>query len=794
MIHRNTIIATEGTLYLGDDKSCKMIDTATGWLKDEIVPPLDVAGGTFWKWMGFEDGVLYALIGEQEQRDPTRRWRRQSHGWPWNPISKGFNQPDGMENSKSSYQTHPWGFGRNVLAINPNTKKVLWSYREDAPVDSRAMCMKNGRIYIFRFNAYLASLDAKTGDVIWRKTPDNAPKLFAALGPYSNRQDWRTNWRTTCYLKCSDKALYFSGPQVDKLLAVSTEDGSVLWEHPYNNFQLVLREDGLYGLSGQNDAGSLSMKFDPLTGKVLAELQTGRRACTRPTGSPDAILYRASGGSTRLDVASGSPQLISPMRPQCHDGVTIANGLLYWWPSVCDCQLTIYGITSLAPAGDFDFYATATEERRLEKGPGDLTKVANFSESPADWPVFRADNTGSATSAAAVPDDVELLWRFEPKAKFSDAIPPSTAPVAAGGFVFVSGPDGIIRAFDAASGDLQWKAYTGGAVRIAPTIWKGRALVGSGDGWVYAFEAKTGRLLWRFRAAPAQRKIPVYDSLLSTWPAAGGVLVEDGTAYAAAGIVNYDGTYVYALDAANGKIKWQNNTSGHLNRQARTGISVHGHMMLYDDKLYLAGGNAVSPAVYDTADGKCLNDDNAVRALVQNNLVASQAPRGWELSLLGDQVVACGKPFYAHPKYDVYDNTVFDKVFLTSSNGRDVVWVSNQNNKKILCFDQLDKKLLREKMANPGNRFNINWSRLGVKDKPSWNYDCKDSVAMAVCKNAVVVACKSEIVALDLQDGKVLWSKTVPAAPVPWGLAIDRDGRTMVSLENGQVLCLGSSS
>jgi outer membrane protein assembly factor BamB len=792
MIHRNTMIATEGTLYVGDDKSCKMIDTATGRLKDEIVPPVEIAGGTFWKWMGMEDGILYALMGEQEQRDPTQRWRREAHGWPWNPISKGFNQPDSIEDNQAAYRTHPWGFGRNVLAINPNTKKVLWSYREEEPVDSRAMCMKNGRIYIFRFNAYLTCLNAKTGDVIWRKTPDNATELFAALGPYSNRQDWRTNWRTTCYLKCSDKALYFSGPQVNKLLAVSTEDGSVLWEHPYNNFQLVLREDGLYGLSGQNDMGSLSMKFDPLTGKVLAELKTGRRACTRPTGSPDAILYRASGGSTRFDVASGSPQLISPMRPQCHDGVTIANGLLYWWPSVCDCQLTLYGITSLAPAGDFDFYATATEEQRLEKSPGELTKVASFSESPADWPVFRADNISSATSAAAIPDKVKLLWQFEPKAKFSEAIPLPTAPVAAGGLVFTAGPDGIVRAFNAESGALQWKAYTGGAVRIAPTIWKGRAFVGSGDGWVYAFEAKTGRLLWRFRAAPAQRTIPVYDSLLSTWPAASGVLVEDGIAYVAAGIVNYDGTYVYALDVSTGKIKWQNNTSGHLNRQAHTGISVHGHMMLYNDKLYLAGGNAVSPAVYDTADGKCLNDDYAVRALVQNNLVASQAPRGWELSLLGDQVVACGKPFYAHPKYNVYDATVFDKVFLASSNGRDVVWVSNQNNKKILCFDQLDKKLLRAKMANPGNRFNINWSRLGVRDKPLWNYDCKDSVAIAVCKNAVMVACKSEIVALDLQNGKVLWSQVIPAAPVTWGLAIDRDGRAIVSLEDGQILCLGS--
>jgi len=63
---------------------------------------------------------------------------------------------------------------------------------------------------------------------------------------------------------------------------------------------------------------------------------------------------------------------------------------------------------------------------------------------------------------------------------------------------------------------------------------------------------------------------------------------------------------------------------------------------------------------------------------------------------------------------------------------------------------------------------------------------------MAVCKNAVVVGRKTQIVALDLQKGKVLWSEGVPVSPVPWGLAVDRNGRTVVTLEDGQVLCLGS--
>ena len=55
---------------------------------------------------------------------------------------------------------------------------------------------------------------------------------------------------------------------------------------------------------------------------------------------------------------------------------------------------------------------------------------------------------------------------------------------------------------------------------------------------------------------------PVYGVLLSTWPAASGVLVEDGTAYFAAGITSYDGTHVYALDAETGKPLWDFQSGG----------------------------------------------------------------------------------------------------------------------------------------------------------------------------------------------------------------------------------------
>ena len=771
MVHRNTMIATPEMLYVGDDKSCKLVDTATGRSKGEIVPPIEVAGGTFWKWMALEDGTLYAVIGEPEQVDETMRWKRQAHGWPWTGISKGYNQRE-----------QPWGFGRNLLAINPETKKVLWRHHEDEPMDGRAVCMKNGRIFVFRFGTYLTCLDAKTGKVLWRKAADSSPELFKSLGGYLPRQSWQTNWRTTVYLKCSDRALYFAGPQIGKLLAVSAEDGRILWEHPYDNFQLILHPDGLYAISGPW-ANNLSKKFDPLTGRILAEFPTtGRRACTRPTSTSDSILFRAMGGSVRFDLASSSPRWLSPMRPACHDGVTVANGLLYWWPFACDCQLTLNGFTCTGPAGDFDFTPEISGAERLEKRRGRTEPSEMPAATDADWPTFRANNQRTTASGAVVPAKGNVLWRA--KSSVSSGVRP-TAPVAVGGFVLLAGSDGVVRALDSDSGRELWKAYTGGEIRIPPTIWKGRALVGSGDGWVYTLDVATGKILWRFRAAPAERKIPVYGKLLSTWPAASGVLVEDDVAYVAAGLVNYDGTYVYALDPATGDVKWCNDTSGHLDPEANCGVSAQGHLLLNDNKLYLAGGNAVSPGVYDVRDGRCLSNPAPLAKC------ESTSPRGWELSMLADHVVACGKPFYAHPAYDVYDRTVFSRVFMSSVQDTAIVWASEQNEQHVMGLTDLDRRGLSRKLDDPGNCFHVSWGRLAPKATSRWSFDCRKADAVAVCRNAVVVATESKLVALNPADGSTLWQRPLPKPVVPWGLAVDHAGRVIAGCVDGTVLCFG---
>jgi len=632
MVDRPTMIATPETLYLGGATSCERLDAVTGKVIDEITVPQDLTDGPFWKWMALQDGVLYALVGKTEKPDPDAKWRRRAHGWPWGGISQGYNAP-----------TYTWGFAPTLFAIDPKTRKVLWHHREPQPIDSRGICMKSGRIFICRFGQYLACLDSETGKPIWRRTADKDAELFEAIGPYRPGHGYVGGWKSTVYLKCTDKALYFLGPQVNWLTAISAKDGTFLWKYPAKDLHIVIRDDGLYTI-GPQKSQNLTNKLDPMTGSVLASYDLHRRACTRSVGTPDGIIFRTQGGSQRLDLASGKPQYISTVRPSCQVGTVVASGHLYWVPWVCDCNLQMFGVLSMGPAGTFKFNQKATDADRLETAAG-AAGPAPLEVAPADWPTYRATAARDAASQAAVPEKVKRLWESKPKGACE-----LTAPVAAGGMVFVGGSDGIVRAFDAASGMQRWRAYTGGAVRYPPTIADGRAYVGSGDGWAYCFEAASGRLLWRFRAAPEERRIPVYGAILSTWPVSSGVLVHDGVAYLAAGINNFDGTHVYALDAATGKIRWQNNTSGHLDTFSHRGVAAQGDTLLHGGKLYLAGGNAVSPAVYDAATGKCLNQPPVGWM--------SGAPRGRELFLQKGQVRVCGQPLYSNAANPVFDNSV----------------------------------------------------------------------------------------------------------------------------------------
>ena len=757
MIHRNCMVATEDALYLSDAVSCKRIDAATGKVVGELAPPADVAGGTVWKWMALgaagtgekARGVMYALIGGSEQEAPVTPSRNQGvAGWPWG-MWPGYDYKN---------ETGGWGFGRTFLAIDVKTGEVLWSRALDSEVDSRGVCMNGDRIFYYCRGKMMGCLNAADGKDVWKSSDE---ELLKAIGPDYRAQVAYWGFTTSVYAKCNDKVVVFAGPQRTNLVAVSAADGKLLWQKtpPDNrpqsnpgNCQIVLRTDALYAM---NPRGSEILDYE--TGRVIKSVR-GRQACTRATGSIDSIFFRGR-GTVRWDLASGLVEHIAPFRPACHDGVVISNGMLYWGPWICGCALSLFGVQCLEPAADFNFKAPRQEAGQLVWDPNAPAAVLAAKADPGDWPAFRHDAHHSSVTPVEAPAAVRAAWTFSPAQ--SNA---ASAPVAADGFVYVGGSDGVLRAIAARDGKLKWKACTGGAINFPPAIADGKAYVGSCDGWVHVYAAATGNRLWKFRVAPIERRIPVYGQLASNWPVSGGVVVDRGTVYAAAGIGHYDTTHVYALDAETGKVKWYNGATGSLDPNVHNGIGVYGPLRIQGNTLAFHGGNVYPQANYSLADGTCLTKP-------AGQITASQ------------RVI-----FYPRDEAEplTYYRAKTDGGELALLRGRVGFY-------QAAAADQ-----------PPPPRQPVRGGPQPPAGKPVWLRG-----PMVVYKGfvqtpkALLIAgvqrddegkLHGAVIALNRADGQALWSHRLPAEPAEWPLAVDRDGRIFVSLTDGKVVCLAPAA
>lgn len=207
------------------------------------------------------------------------------------------------------------------------SQTILWKKPEEQPIDSRATSMSGDRIFVASHGKCLAAIDSKTGKDVWRT---DSRAVLDAIGEHDPADSARLGYSTSSYMKSTEEALFFAGPQRKKLVAVSAKTGQLLWSYDDGNMQLIIRPDGLYAMGRMQT----SKKFNPLTGKILADLQCFCGNCTRATGTVDSIFTRGyrHTGTMRFDLAQKLPQRIPAMRPACQDGVIVTNGQLYWGP------------------------------------------------------------------------------------------------------------------------------------------------------------------------------------------------------------------------------------------------------------------------------------------------------------------------------------------------------------------------------------------------------------------------------------------------------------------------------
>ncbi len=744
MLHRNTMIATDDALYLGDHESCKIIDGETGEIRDQIKVDKEISDGPVWKWMAMRDGVMYALVGNPEVKIETQRAVRRGLGhWPW-----GMWDGHDYKDPRTSF-----GFGRTLVAIDLKTKERLWDFRDDEFLDARAVCMNESQIFCFCPGKFLAAVDRYTGKLLWKNTDQD---LLEAISGNERAQHYITGYATTCYMKCDENHLFFAGPQRSQMVVASAKDGSLEWTYPIGNLQLVLRDDGVWAAGPQKSENG--MKLDYKTGKVLATFPA-RRACTRATGCADSIFYRASGGTVRVLTDSNTAQHIDPMRPPCQDGVLVAGGHLYWGPWMCGCQLSLYGNIAIRPGEDPASSAAAASQPSLITG--DLqAEVKPIDARPGDWTTYRGGSARSDASLVAIPDDVRLAW----SAEVSQSVLP-TAPVTAGSMVFLADRSGAVQALDR-DGKPVWKKYTGGPIYYPPVVAHDRVYVGSADGRVYALAAHDGRFLWSYRVGPKDYWIPVYERLVSAWPVAGGVVVEGDTVYAAAGITHYDGTHVVALDAISGALKASNRTSGTLQEEVNNGISMQGNLTIVDGELRFLAGGVYETARYDLQSLKCLN-----------------TPR----KQVNSQFRTAFYPYYpAYGKYVSLDYQCSDGCLLS----HDASYEGSQ-------FVNLARHPALPPGAPKPAKEAARWVRRGKLPPSLWQDRLNRRFTSFVVTDSTLMATghpdgredDSFLVSIGTEDGSDQWIKELPAVAVKGGTAMNHDGRIFVSLENGRLLC-----
>jgi len=792
LVHRSAFIATDDTFFMidVDGEGCLLLDPETGREKGRIRIP-EVRGQ--WKWMALVDDVLFVLAGDEADPNETTVVRSQGGHWSWFELSQGYYQP-----------RIPWGFGRTLAAYDIKRSSLAWMHIEEADVDSRAMALGDGRVFYYAPESHLASLDARTGRVAWR---NDDPKLRALIEEPGRGLESTPGFRTQCLCVYTPKGLFFQGQARMNVVGVSKDDGGLLWHRrkTTNNPNVLYLEGG--GIEDGNilvgiGPGGNTLVLDPATGETLEDLGFKKRSCVRLTATHDSVFCRGwPEGWTRYDRHTKAITFDGALRPACNDGTLVANGLLYLGPWLCDCNLSLMGTVALTSAADI---APAPFADRLERAGDGWDQVAPLEVSDLDWPTYRGSNDHGAASAVEVSTDLHPHWVWRPDQPFMP-----TPPVTAGGRVFLAGADGSVRSIDAASASQAWVFRTAGPILQSPTVWEGRVFVGSGDGYVYALEAATGRLLWRFRAAPAERRIMVYGHLCSAWPVNSGVLIHDGVAHFAAGIVDYDGTHVYAVDAKSGALKWHNGDTGHLSKALRKGVSAQGNLTILGNALMMAGGNVISPAPYDLETGAYQGP--------KPHDGSPRANRGEEIGVLRDRYLILGGRLRYSARGDIVNPGNFvvigDGTAVGFSQGRTTpAWDDNQivfvprRGAAPACYAVPDK--LEKDVVPPSL-----WNAAGMADVKT--------AALALADNAAVVVFSSpqpynslhirwRLALLQRTDGATIASVelprppspegyehtpfvfSIPQAALPDGVAIGRDGRIFVVMADGAMVCYGA--
>jgi outer membrane protein assembly factor BamB len=383
-----------------------------------------------------------------------------------------------------------------------------------------------------------------------------------------------------------------------------------------------------------------------------------------------------------------------------------------------------------------------------------------------DWPTYAHDIHHSATTSEALPAS-----RLHPAWTLRAPLPPEPAwdgaakwdayayirglksmrnydpaphvTVAGQRLWFGSTTDDSIHCLDTRSGRELWTFTTDGPVRIAPTIVGDRVYFGSDDGFAYCLEAGTGREIWRFRPTPGGRRVLHNGRFIPLWPCRTGVLVQDGTAYFAMGLLPWKETYLCAVDATTGATNGPGRYVRRLNE-----VTLEGSLLASSTRLISPQGR-IPPLLFQRQDGVPLGQ--------------LDGGGGCFVVLTDDERILHGP-------------------------GNKTGWIqesSERDRTKIATFNGASAIIVRGDIAYLLTDHALAASHRKTR-RELWNLPLPGRHSLILAGDTLFAGGTDEVTAVRASDGARVWSAAVPGRA--YGLAV-ADGALFASTDEGVITC-----
>ena len=405
------------------------------------------------------------------------------------------------------------GLVNAISLADPTTPKLAWTYKAKAV--SEIQGFGDGKVFIGTTACTLYALDGATGALLWE-----APKTGVV----------------------QQHGLYYDGSfyHAAASQAVTCWDGDtgeVLWEYDTNQigerayfaYRGAAGFGRYYDCTISNSPNGWVACWDAKTGELLWKQPGYYNIHYATSALADGKLYAQICDSAAGSVTAG---LLMPGTAfGCFDAYT---GTLLW-------RLDGIGASSPSIAYGNLYFVNSGYVYCI----GDSTPT---SSSAKDWSLGYVGNIEQPRVGASGPEDLSNpKWVYRTGGKVS-----SSAAVV-NGKVYIGSDDHNLYCLNAYTGQKIWNFMTGYWVGASPAVVGGKVYTGADDGYFYCLNAETGQQIWKTNAGGLFDHIMMPQELQSR---SSPIIVGDRL-YAGA----LDGK-VYCLRISDGVVQWTYTTGG----------------------------------------------------------------------------------------------------------------------------------------------------------------------------------------------------------------------------------------